>query len=99
MAAAGIAMADWEASELSANAAAAAPRQIKGMDFIVVLRFDGDRNACRTSEVLLEYRKSVVFRCRSRNVIGAKSPAPGGAELADVEEHAMRRAPNPARNI
>lgn len=31
--------ADWEASELSANAAAAALRQIKGLDFIVVLHF------------------------------------------------------------
>jgi hypothetical protein len=40
MAAAGMASAaDWEANELSANAAAAAPRQIKGLDFIVDLPF------------------------------------------------------------
>jgi hypothetical protein len=41
MAAAGIAMtADWEANEDSANAAAPALRQIKGLNFIVVLLFD-----------------------------------------------------------
>jgi hypothetical protein len=40
--AAGIAItADWEESEHSANAAAPAPRQIKDLDFIVVLPFDG----------------------------------------------------------
>lgn len=41
MAAAGMAIAaDWAASELSANAAAAALRQIKGLNFIVTLPFD-----------------------------------------------------------
>jgi hypothetical protein len=32
--------ADWEASEDSANAAAPAPRQSKGLHFIVVLLYD-----------------------------------------------------------